>query len=143
VVANNHADKYNYTLWAACLKQTGELIGYTGLNYVEWQAHFTPAVEIGWRLSSQQWNKGYATESAKASLQFGFNQCALKKIVSFTVPANKRSIRVMDKIGMKRDIDGDFAHPKLPLNHPLSKHLLYCLDSDSYAKNSLGIKNDL
>ena len=107
----------------------GELIGFIGLNYTEWQSHFTPAVEIGWRLSSQHWNKGYATEGAKAALQFGFNQCALQEIVSFTVPANIRSIRVMEKIGLSRDIKGDFAHPKLPADHPLSKHILYRLRS--------------
>lgn len=123
--ANQHQEKHGYTLWAIELKQTGELIGFTGLNYTDWQAHFTPAVEIGWRLGSQHWGRGYATESAKAALKHGFTRCHLKEIVSFTVPTNARSIRVMEKIGLKRDVNGDFAHPKLPNDHRLSHHILY------------------
>lgn len=125
--ANVHNDKHGYTLWAAELKKTGGLIGFIGLNDIAWQAHFTPAVEIGWRLGSQYWGKGYATEGAKAALEYGFKHCNLPEIVSFTVPANLRSIRVMEKIGLKRDIYGDFAHPKLPQDHPLSQHVLYRL----------------
>jgi RimJ/RimL family protein N-acetyltransferase len=124
---NKQQEKNHYTLWAAELKNTGELIGFIGLNKPDWEAHFTPAVEIGWRLGSQFWGKGYATEGAKACLDFGFNKIGLKEIVSFTVPANLKSIKVMEKIGMTRDLNGDFAHPKLPLDHPLSKHVLYKL----------------
>ncbi|MDI9818331.1 MULTISPECIES: GNAT family N-acetyltransferase [unclassified Legionella] len=118
-------DQYGYTLWAVELKETGEMIGFTGLNYPTFKSHFTPAVEIGWRLSSLHWGKGYATEGANASLDYGFNQCGFKEIVAFTVPLNKRSIRVMEKIGMNRDLDGDFAHPKFKLDHRLSRHVLY------------------
>ena len=64
---NNHQDKRGYTLWAACLKETGEFMGFIGLNYTDWEASFTPAIEVGWRLGSQYWGKGYATEGAKAS----------------------------------------------------------------------------
>src|SRR3990167_2232368 len=116
---NKHQEKQGYTLWAVELKETGELIGFIGLNYIDWEAHFTPAVEVGWRLGSQYWGNGYATEGAKAALDYGFKQCGLKEIVSFTVPANVRSIRVMEKIGLKRDMNGDFAHPKLSADHPL------------------------
>jgi RimJ/RimL family protein N-acetyltransferase len=136
---NSHGDKHGYTLWACCLKQTGELMGFIGLNYTEWKSHFTPAVEVGWRLGSQYWGKGFATEGAKASLEYGFKQCGLKEIVSFTVPANIRSIRVMEKIGLRRDLNGDFAHPKLASDHPLSKHVLYRLSVDEYLQ---GGKND-
>jgi RimJ/RimL family protein N-acetyltransferase len=133
---NLHQDKLSYALWATEIKNTGELIGYIGLNYTdffgEYGAHFTPAVEVGWRLGSQYWGKGYATEGAKASLDYGFNKIGLKEIVSFTVPANKRSIRVMEKIGLKRDFSGDFAHPKLPADHPLLQHILYRLTRDKY-----------
>lgn len=118
-------EKYGYSLWAVELKDTGEFIGFIGLNYVDWEAHFTPAVEIGWRLGSEFWGKGYATEGAKAALEYGFNKCGLKEIVSFTVPMNTRSIAVMERLGMKRDLQGDFAHPKLDTDHRLSKHVLY------------------
>ena len=131
---NNHQDKYGYTLWASCLKESSELIGFIGLNYVDWESHFSPAVEVGWRLGSQYWGKGYATEGAKASLEYGFKQSGLKEIVSFTVPANVRSLRVMEKIGLKRDFSGDFAHPKLPKDHKLSHHVLYRLSGNEYLK---------
>lgn len=124
---NDHNDKYGYTLWATCLKETGALIGFIGLNYTDWKSHFTPTVEVGWRLGSQYWGKGYASEGAKASLDYGFRKCGLSEIVSFTVPANIRSIRVMEKIGLTRDVNCDFAHPQLTANHPLSQHVLYRL----------------
>lgn len=134
LAANSHNNKHGYTLWAVELKETGELIGFIGLNYTDWESHFTPAVEVGWRLGSQFWGKGYATEGAKASLYYGFEQCGLKEIVSFTVPANLRSIRVMEKIGLKRDLNGDFSHPKLATDHPLSQHILYHLSEDEYQR---------
>lgn len=133
---NNQSDKHGYTLWAAELKETGELMGFIGLNYTTFESHFTPAVEVGWRLGSEYWGKGYATEGAKAALEYGFKQYGLKEIVSFTVPANVRSIRVMEKIGLKRDLNGDFAHPKLPPDHKLSHHVLYKLTDREYFKPS-------
>ncbi len=129
---NSHQDKYGYTLWAACLKETDQLMGFIGLNYTDWEASFTPAVEVGWRLGSQFWGNGYATEGAKACLEYGFKKCGLKEIVSFTAPANLRSLRVIEKIGLKRDLNGDFAHPKLSTDHPLSQHILYRLTADKY-----------
>lgn len=123
--ANTHQDEHGYTLWAAELKDTGEMIGFIGLNYTTFVSYFTPAIEVGWRLGSQYWGYGYATEGAKAALEFGFKNCGLEEIVSFTVPANIRSIKVMERIGMNRDVNGDFAHPKLTADHPLSKHVLY------------------
>lgn len=125
--ANSHQAKHGYTLWAVELKKTGEFIGFIGLNHLDFASHFTPTVEVGWRLGSQYWGHGYATEGAMASLDYGFKKCALKEIVSFTAPTNMRSIRVMEKIGLKRDINGDFAHPKLPIEHPLSRQILYRL----------------
>ena len=133
--ANNHQEKHGYTLWAVELKETGQLIGFIGLNYTDWKSPFTPAVEVGWRLGFQYWGKGYATEGAQAALDYGFKRCSLKEIVSFTVPANLRSIRVMEKIGLKRDVNGDFAHPKLPADHHLSHHILYRLKAREYLKD--------
>ncbi len=129
---NSKQSEYGFCLWAVELKSTGEFIGFIGLNYTDWPAHFTPAVEVGWRLGSEFWGQGYATEGAKAALNFGFKKCGLKEIVSFTVPDNRRSIRVMEKIGLKRDIKGDFAHPKLDPTHRLSHHVLYRLNSDDF-----------
>ena len=120
-----HFEKYGYGYWAVTLKNSRELIGYTGLNVPSYEAHFTPCVEISWRIASQHWGKGYASEAALAVLKIGFEKYGLKEIVSLTVPANKKSIRVMEKIGMERDINGDFNHPVLPKEHPLSKHILH------------------
>lgn len=126
VHANNHCfEKEKQCFFAATLKETKELIGFIGLSSLTFEAHFSPCVEIGWRLSSVHWGKGYATEGAKAVLQYGFNQQGLNEIISFTVPTNLRSIRVMEKIGMQRDMKGDFLHPKLPADHKLSQHILY------------------
>lgn len=121
---NQHFKEHGFGLWAATLK-TGEFIGYIGLNIPAFEAHFTPCVEIGWRLAAEYWGKGYSTEGAQAIVEYGFTKLGLKEIVAFTVPANIRSIRVMEKIGMKRDLSGDFHHPKLPKDHRLSLHVLY------------------
>lgn len=122
---NKQFKEIGYTVWAAEEKSSGKLIGYIGLDPIKWNPPFGKAVEVEWRLGSEYWKKGYATEGAKACLDYGFNKCGLKEIVSFTVPANIRSIRVMEKIGMIRDLNGDFAHPELPLDHRSSKHVLY------------------
>lgn len=128
---NKQYHEKRYTLWAVELKKTGELIGFIGLNYTDWPAHFTPAVEIGWRLGSQHWGHGYATEGAKACLRYAFDVLQLPEIVSFTVPANVRSIAVMERIGMQRDAGDDFAHPRLAPEHRLSKHVLYRMSKKS------------
>lgn len=122
---NKHFDKYNYTLWALEIKNRSEFIGFIGLNMTTFEATFTPCIEVGWHLSFKHWGQGYATEAARASINYGFECIGLKEIVSFTVPANLHSIKVMERIGMARDFKGDFLHPKFPDGHELSKHILY------------------
>ena len=121
--ANEFIDKHGFGLFAACLKDRGELIGFIGLNIPNFEADFTPCVEVGWRLGSQYWGNGYAPEGAKACLEYGFKELKLDKILSWTAEGNKKSIRVMEKLGMK--YEKDFSHPKLDIYHPLSKHVLY------------------
>jgi ribosomal-protein-alanine N-acetyltransferase len=103
----------------------GELIGFTGLSVPEFDAPFTPAVEVGWRLAFSAWGSGYATEAAVAALGFGFERCGLEEVVSFTSAGNRRSRAVMERIGMRRDPAGDFDHPMIPAGHPLRRHVLY------------------
>ena len=91
----------------------------------QFEAHFTPCVEVGWRLSRQYWGSGYATEAARAVLDFGFRQLELAEIVSFTVPANRRSRSVMERIGMTYSPDDDFENPRIPQGHKLRHHVLY------------------
>jgi 3-dehydroquinate dehydratase/shikimate dehydrogenase len=123
-------EEKGWGLWVASLIDTEEFIGFIGLNDLTpstFPAPFTPAVEIGWRLSFDFWNKGYATEGAKAARNFAFEILDLKEIVSFTAVQNQRSRRVMEKIGMTHDPRDDFDHPKLPKEHRLSRHVLYHL----------------
>ena len=125
-----HHKKHNYSLYAVEIKKTKKMIGFVGLVHrtkQEFNTDFMPATEIGWRLDSAHWNKGYATEAAIAVLDYGFNQLNLDEIISFTVPANIASRRVMEKIGLKQDEKNNFKHPTLPKNHPLSAHVLYRL----------------
>lgn len=131
IAKNQQQQERGYTLWAVELKKTSAFIGFIGLNYTDWPAHFTPAVEIGWRLASQYWHQGYATEGAKACLDYGFNKLGLKEVVSFTVPANLASIKVMERIGMTTNIKDNFLHPKISKNHPLSQHVLYRIKKET------------
>jgi RimJ/RimL family protein N-acetyltransferase len=120
-----HFDQHGFGWWAAELQETGAFIGFIGLSHIPFEAHFTPAVEVGWRLASAYWGQGYATEGARAALAAGFTQLGLSEIVSLTVPANRRSWRVMERIGMTRDPAGDFDHPRLAEGDPLRRHVLY------------------
>ena len=102
-------------------------VGMVGLVVPRFDAHFTPAVEIGWRFAEAHWGRGYASEAARAVLAYGFEQLALPEIVSFTTAANLRSRRVMEKLGMRRAEEDDFLHPALADGHPLKPHVLYRL----------------
>lgn len=113
--------------FAATLADTGAFAGFVGLKRHEGGLPFAPCTDIGWRLAADYWGKGYATEGARACLAFGFDQLGLEEIVSFTVPANLRSRAVMEKLGMREDPAGAFAHPALPPAHRLSQHVLYRL----------------
>ncbi len=127
-----HIREHGWGLWAVSALNVSDFIGWIGLWPIGFEAHFTPAIEVGWRLLPEFWGQGYATEGARASLAFGFETLNLPEIVSVTVPANLRSIRVMEKIGMHNDPKDDFDHPKLPEGHPLRKHVLYRLKRNEW-----------
>ena len=103
----------------------GSFIGFVGLSVPTFDAHFTPCVEIGWRLARESWGQGFASEAALATLHYAFSELGFQEIVSFTSHVNTRSRRVMEKIGMLRDAAGDFEHPRLTPGHPLRLHVLY------------------
>jgi ribosomal-protein-alanine N-acetyltransferase len=124
-----HFDANGFGLFAIELLESKSLIGFVGLFVPSFDAHFRLAVEIGWRLAADQWGRGLACEGARAVLRQGFNKLGLDRVVSFTVPANLRSRRVMEKIGMTHNPTDDFDHPKLPEGHPLRRHVLYRLSS--------------
>lgn len=124
-----HFTKHGFGLWAVEVPGDAPFIGYVGLAVPSFQAHFTPCVEIGWRLARERWGKGYATEGARAVLAFGFDELKLDEIVSFTTAGNVRSRRVMERISMSRSAADDFDHPGLPEGHPLRRHVLYRIRS--------------
>lgn len=136
-----HQDAYAYSLYAVELKSTHEMIGFIGLLHrtkAELDVPFNPSTEIGWRLSSKHWGKGLATEGAGAVLDYAFYVLDLPEIVSFTVVGNKKSRRVMEKIGLIYTPGDDFEHPKLPDDSPLKKHVLYRLTKAQYVQMKEG-----
>lgn len=127
-----HFAAHDFGLWV--LEIPGELpfAGFVGLLRVAFEAHFTPAVEIGWRLVPAAWGKGYATEAAQAVLSHAFETLQMSEIVSFTAAANQRSQAVMRRLGMHTRVTDNFEHPRLPTGHPLCVHVLYRLRREQW-----------
>jgi ribosomal-protein-alanine N-acetyltransferase len=123
---------WGFGLWAIEVPGVADFIGFTGLWPVGFEAHFTPAVEIGWRLSREHWGFGYATEAASAALEYGLGTAGLDEVVSFTIPANVRSIAVMERIGMTNDPADDFDHPRIATGSSLSRHVLYRMSAERW-----------
>jgi RimJ/RimL family protein N-acetyltransferase len=122
-----HFERHGFGLWAVEIPGVAPFAGFIGLAVPRFEAAFTPCIEVGWRLDAAYWNQGYATEGARAALDFGFRWLQAKEIVSFTTSANVRSRRVMEKLGMTHSADDDFDHPLLPEGHPLRRHVRYRL----------------
>jgi RimJ/RimL family protein N-acetyltransferase len=125
-------ERHGFGLWAVEVEQTGTFIGFTGLAVQTFPAHFTPAVEVGWRLARPAWGHGYATEAAQAALGFAFVDGGLTEVVSITTRTNERSISVMRRLGMTTDPADDFEHPLLPRGHPLRPHVLFRLTAQAW-----------
>jgi RimJ/RimL family protein N-acetyltransferase len=120
-------DERGWGLWAAEIPGVAEFAGFVGLATPAFEAAFTPCVEVGWRLAHAFWGRGYAPEAARACLAFGFERLGLDEIVSFTTRNNRRSRRVMRKLGMTHDPAEDFDHPNLPAHSLHRRHVLYRL----------------
>ncbi len=131
-----HWAQYGFGTWAVERREDGVFLGVTGLSHPRFEAHFTPCVEVGWRLAAPYWGKGYATEAAKAAVGLGFERLGLDQIVSFTAPQNRRSRRVMEKLGMSHSAADDFDHPNMPERHPLRRHVLYRIQQGVWAESS-------
>ncbi len=123
----SHFSEHGFGLWAVEIPGVARFAGFTGLSVPTFESRFTPCVEVGWRLGHAYWNHGYATEAARAAVNYGFETHGLHEIVSFTVPHNTASRRVMEKLGMTHDPADDFDHPLLPHASPLRRHVLYRL----------------
>jgi RimJ/RimL family protein N-acetyltransferase len=126
-----HFAEHGFGGWAAELRGEGTFIGFIGLAVPQFAAHFTPCVEIGWRLARAYWGKGLATEGARAAMRYAFAELGLAELVSFAVPGNLRSRRVMEKLGMRHDADDDFDHPGMPDGHRFQRHVLYRVRGNS------------
>ena len=105
----------------------GQLIGMAGLSRLEEGVPIAPCSEIGWRLTPSAWHKGYATEAARAWLNYGFDTLGLTEIFSYTPKLNLPSQRVMQRIGMQRAEDLDFDYSELPADDPLRPMVVYRL----------------
>jgi len=129
-----HFTAHGFGMFAVEVKGLAPFIGAVGLWKPSFEAPFMPCVEIGWRLARAHWGRGYVDEAARACLRFGFEQLGLQEVVSFTIRANTRSWRVMERLGMQRDAAGDFEHPSLPEGHPLRPHILYRIRREPAAR---------
>lgn len=117
-----------FGLYAVEIKADHRFIGYVGFHQTTFKTSFSPCIEIAWRLCTDAWGHGLATEAASACLRYGFDQLHLDRIYSFTAIPNKRSERVMQKIGMQKC--GEFDHPAVEPAHPLLRHVLYEITPD-------------
>lgn len=115
-----------YGLWAVERLDTREFIGFVGLSSPGFVAHFTPCIEVGWRLAQAHWGVGFAPEAARVALDWGWQHLHPPggQFVSFTTEGNVKSRRVMEKLGMTHDPSDDFDHPLLP-HWPGRRHVLY------------------
>jgi len=120
--------EYDYGFYAVEEKESGDFIGFIGFHYVEMDAEFCPCVEIGWRLNKPYWNKGYATEGAKACLKHGFSHLGFEKVYAFTTVTNTPSQNVMKKIGMK--FVNNFDYPTIAEGHPKKPHVYYVIEKN-------------
>jgi len=130
----SHFDNRGFGLFATELKAESKLVGFIGLHVASFQAHFTPCVEIGWRIAAPYWGKGLATEGSREVIRYAFEWLRLENLVSFTVPENVPSRRLMEKLGMTHNPVDDFDHPRLPPGHRLRRHVLYRLKNPAFAK---------
>lgn len=128
-----HLAENGFCFWAIESKESGAFMGAAGLLRISYKAHFTPAVEVGWRLARRFWGQGYAPEAAGAALQFGFEHLGLTEIVANTVPSSHNSRRVMAKLGMSSEPADDFDHPLVPEGNPLRRQMLYRLSRRNWS----------
>ena len=129
---SGHFDDFGFGLWATELRETEEFIGFIGLQNVFFESHFSPCVEVGWRLSQKHWGRGYAPEGASAALTDAFDRLPLQEVVSMTAATNLNSMRVMQKLGMTRDPNDDFEHPNIEPGSKVRPHVLYRISRDAW-----------
>ena len=120
-------DERGHSLYAMALTHSCSLIGLLGFHWADFEADFTPCVEIGWRLVPEAWGYGYATEGARACLKHGFARFGFDRVYSFTACVNFPSQAVMQRVGMRKI--AEFNHPKVAPDSILYPHVLYVKDT--------------
>jgi RimJ/RimL family protein N-acetyltransferase len=130
-------ERLGFGLWALELTGDEPFIGFLGLTPVPNGLPFAPAIEIGWRVARAHWGCGLATEGGRAVTRYAFGELAVTELVAYTATQNERSRRLMARLGMSRDPREDFAHPSLPGDHVLSRHVLYRLPAVRWRRNML------
>ena len=116
-------EERGWGLWAVDVD--GVFGGFTGLAEPKFTAHFTPCVEIGWRLRRAFWGQGIAFAAAQEAMKYAFSELKLSELVSFTAVINLRSRRLMERLGFSHDPREDFDHPDIAEGHALRRHVLY------------------
>src|ERR1700761_6012918 len=117
--------EHGFGFWAVERKADGAVIGLAGLLVMGADLPPGPALEVGWRLSPATWGQGYATEAARAAVEWGFANRDAPEIVAVTAVNNLASQAVMRRIGMTPEPCRDFDHPKLDEDHPLRRHVTW------------------
>jgi RimJ/RimL family protein N-acetyltransferase len=127
--ARSHWVEHGFGKFVVEVPGEADFIGVVGLDHVSFDLPFSPAIEVLWRLARPYWGCGYAAEAARAVIDDGFGRLGLSEIVAYTVVANRRSRRLMERLGMTRNSseDFDFRHPRRPEGYPPRTHVLYRL----------------
>jgi RimJ/RimL family protein N-acetyltransferase len=100
------------------VERSGVFVGVVGLSRDDFDTGIVPGVEIAWRLAYEHWGQGYATEAARAVLHEGFGRFGLREIVGVTTLDNRRSRRVMERLGMIHRPADTFEDPRVPEGDP-------------------------
>jgi RimJ/RimL family protein N-acetyltransferase len=95
-----HWATYGFGLWAVVERASTQALGFVGLSHPRWFPALAPAVEVGWRLRREAWGRGFASEGARAALEYGFGALALDEIIALIHPENARSAAVARRLGM-------------------------------------------
>ena len=129
-----HFAEHGFGLWAVELPGVAPFIGFVGLSVPGFAAHFTPCVEIGWRLRREHWGRGYATEAAAELLRFGLGDAGLDRVVSIRHVDNARSERVMNKLGLRFEFQATVPATGQPVAvHAITRHELAVHNGDGTA----------
>ncbi len=121
-------DQLGYCFWVIERREDGAFLGFCGLKPGAEGTPIEGAVEIGWRLDSAEWGKGYAREAAAASFDWSWNNLAVDAVMAITAHINDRSLGLMERLGMTRETSADFDHPLVPEGNPLRPHITYRAD---------------